>query len=117
MALTNEEKETIITFDETPADATVFTYNKAWQKHLENKLGLKHTMDNGYGGREYHIAKKRIRPPRAPVKLSAEQRRKMADRLRRGRRQKSIIGAGKTAAVGAKRPKTSGATKSIKRRR
>lgn len=108
MALTNEEKETIITFDETPADAVVFTYNKAWQTHLENKLGLKPTKDNGHGGREYHIAKKRIRPPRAPVKLSAEQRRKMADRLRRGRRHKSIISAGNTAAVGAKQPKTSG---------
>jgi len=29
--LMNEEKETIISFDETPADAVIFTYNRAWQ--------------------------------------------------------------------------------------
>jgi len=111
MKLDNFEQETIINFNKGEEMASIFTYEKTWQKHLENKLGLKPTMDNGHGGREYHIAKKRIRPPRAPVKLSAEQRRKMAERLRRGRRQKSIISAGNTAAVGAKRPRTSGGTK------
>ena len=87
--LTNDERETIITFDEAGPEAIIFTYNKAWQSHLENKLGLKPLRDNGCGGREYQIDKKRLRPPRAPVKFSAETKRKMVERLARGRSQKS----------------------------
>ncbi len=83
--LSNYEKETIINFNEAENVATIFTYNKSWQKHLEKKLGLKPTTDNGYGGREYQIPKKRIRPPRAPVELSAEARAKLADRLHQSR--------------------------------
>jgi len=83
--LTNYERETIINFNEGDNMASIFTYNKTWQKHLEKKLGLKPTMDNGYGGRGYEISKKRIRPPRAPVKLSAEARAKLADRLHQSR--------------------------------
>ena len=33
--LSLEERETVITFDETPADAVVWTYNKSWQKQIE----------------------------------------------------------------------------------
>jgi len=33
-ALTNDEKETLISFDETPNDSVIFTYNKAWQSNL-----------------------------------------------------------------------------------
>lgn len=87
--LTNEEKETLISFDETPGDAVIFTYSKAWQKHLEQKLGIKPAVENGHGGREYRVPKKLIRPPRAPVKLSAERRQKLAEQLRKGRHQKS----------------------------
>ena len=86
--LTNEERETIISFDETPADAVIFTYNKTWQAHLENKLGLKATMDNGYGGKEYRVPKKRIRMPLVPRRLSAEQRQKLGERLKKARQQK-----------------------------
>jgi len=88
MQLSNEEKETTITFDETPAEAIIFTYNKRWQTHLEKKLGLK-PRDNGFGGKEYHIAKSRIPLPRAPRKLSPEQRQKMGERLQKARHQKS----------------------------
>jgi len=87
-ALTNDEKETLISFDETPNDAVIFTHNKAWQSHLENRLGLRPTMDNGYGGKEYRIPKKRIRMPMVPRRLSAEQRQKLGERLRKARRQK-----------------------------
>jgi len=83
--LTKYERETIINFNEGDDMASIFTYNRAWQKHLEKRLGLKTTMDNGYGGKEYQIPKKRIRPPRAPVKLSAEARAKLAERLRQSR--------------------------------
>ena len=85
-ALTNEERETIISFDETPADAVIFTYNKAWQSHLEGRLGLKPTMDNGFGGKEYQIASSRIKPPRPPRHISAETRerlRKQGEALRK----------------------------------
>jgi len=89
MQLSNEERETLISFDETPNEATIFTYNKRWQKHLEQKLELKPTTNNGYGGKEYHIAKSRIPLPRVPRKLSPEQRERLANQLRRGR-QKSL---------------------------
>ena len=86
--LTSEERETLISFDETPNDAVIFTYNKAWQAHLENRLGLKATMDNGYGGKEYRVPKKRIRMPLVPRRLSAEQRQELGKRLKKARQQK-----------------------------
>ena len=87
--LTNDERETIITFDETNANGIVFTYSKTWQKHLEKKLGLKPIYDNGHGGKEYHVPKKRIRMPTVPRELSPEQREKLGQRLREARLQKS----------------------------
>ena len=80
--LSNYEQETIITFNKDEAMAHIFTYEKSWQQHLEKRLGLKPTMDNGFGAREYQIDKKRIRPPRALVRLSVEARAKLAGRLR-----------------------------------
>ena len=99
MILTNDERETIITFDETPCDAIIFTYNKAWQRRLEQKLGIKPTFNNGYGGREYHIPKKRIPMPRVPRKLSPEQGEKLANRLRQARHQKSSNSLGNNATI------------------
>ena len=61
--LIRAERETIIRFDEEDDEATIFTYLKSWQNHLEKKLGLKPIMDNGFGGKEYKIDKSRIRPP------------------------------------------------------
>ena len=83
--LSNYEQETITNFNKDEAIAHIFTYEKTWQQHLEKRLGLKPTMDNGFGDKEYEIDKKRIRPPRAPVRLSAEARAKRADQLRQGR--------------------------------
>ena len=68
--LTNYEQETIINFNKAEDVAYIFTYEKTWQKHLESKLGLKPLYDNGFGGRGYEVDKKRIKPPRAPRKLS-----------------------------------------------
>jgi hypothetical protein len=79
------DKETIISFNEGEHMASIFTYNKTWQKHLEKRLGLKPTADNGCGGKEYEISKERIRPPRALVKLSTETRARLADRLHQNR--------------------------------
>lgn len=95
MQLTNEERETLIYFDETPNDAVIFTYNRAWKQHLEKKLGLKCVFDNGYGGREYHINKKRIPMPRAKRKITPEQRQNSIERLTKARQQKSSNSLGK----------------------
>lgn len=81
--LSNYEKETIINFNEAEEMASIFTYNKAWQRHLEKRLGLKPFMDNGYGGKEYEISKKRIKPPRALRKLSPEARAKLRERIKK----------------------------------
>lgn len=110
MRLSNEQKETIITFDETPADAQIFTYSRTWQKQIEKKLGIQPTFNNGFGGREYHIPKKRIRMPQPPRIYSPEQRQKMAKRLAARRPQKPLIRAGNTAAVGSSAAKRVGAT-------
>lgn len=88
MQLSNEDKETVIRFDETPGKAVIFTYNKTWQSHLEKKLGLKCIFDNGHGGKEYEIDKKRIPMPRAPKKLSPEQRKKLSERLTKARNKR-----------------------------
>lgn len=83
--LTNYEQETIINFNKAEDMGYIFTYEKTWQKHLEGRLGLKPLYDNGFGGREYEIDKKRIRPPKAPRKLSASAKKNLAERLHQNR--------------------------------
>ena len=83
MAITPYEQETIITFNREEKLASIFTHEKTWQDHLEKNLKLKPVMDNGAGGREYLIDKKRIKMPRAPKVLSKEQRKVMGDRMRK----------------------------------
>ena len=75
------EQETIISFNKADNVAYIFTYEKTWQNHLEGKLGLKPVMDNGFGGREYELPKMRIKPPRAPRRLSDSVRKKLVERL------------------------------------
>jgi len=79
--LTNYEQETIINFNKAEDTAHIFTYEKTWQKHLEGRLGLKPVMDNGFGGKEYELPKNRIKPPRAPRRLSDSAKKKLAERL------------------------------------
>jgi hypothetical protein len=38
-SLSAYEQETIIGFNKAEDIATIFTYEKTWQKHLEGKLG------------------------------------------------------------------------------
>ena len=84
-ALSAYEQETIINFNKAENIASIFTYEKAWQKQLEGKLGLKPIMDNGFGGKEYELPKNRIKPPRAPRRLSDSAKRKLAERLHKNR--------------------------------
>ena len=88
--LSNYEQETIINFNKAEDIGHIFTYEKTWQQHLEKKLGLKPTMDNGFGGKAYEIPKKRIRPPRAPRKLSAEARAKLTKRMKDMSQKRSL---------------------------
>ena len=83
--LSSSELETIIIFNQEDKMADIFTYSKVWQKHLENKLGLKPFLVNDSGGKEYLIDKKRIKPPRVPKVLSPAHRKKLAESLRRRR--------------------------------
>ena len=79
--LTSYEQETIINFNKAEDIAYIFTYEKRWQKHLEGRLGLKPVMDNGFGGKEYIIDKKRIPMPRVPRRLTDSAKKKLAERL------------------------------------
>ena len=92
MSVTKLEQETVISFNEQERDAHIFTYNKVWQKHLEQKLGLQPDYVNGDGGKEYTLSKLHISPPRAKRHYSTEAKRKMAARLARARaRQLRLI--------------------------
>jgi len=99
-ALSAYEQETIISFNKAENIAHIFTYEKTWQRHLEGKLGLKPVMDNGFGGKEYEIEKKRIRPPRTPVRLSVEARAKLTERMRDMPQKRLLLS--KTTAATAK---------------
>ncbi len=98
--LTNYEQETIINFTKGEDIAYIFTYEKTWQKHLEGRLGLKPLYDNGFGGREYELPKKMIKPPRAPRKLSDSAKKKLAERLHQNRvlSAQNLVPVGKAAA-------------------
>jgi len=79
------DKILFINFNKAEDIAYVFTYEKTWQKHLEKKLGIEPTLDNGYGGKGYELPKKMIKPPRAPRKLSDSAKKKLVERLHRNR--------------------------------
>ena len=83
MVLTLEERETIINFNEAEDDASIFTYNRRWQRHLEQTFGLVPVLDNGAGGKEYMIGKDRIRLPRLPKKLTPEAKASQGERGRK----------------------------------
>ena len=97
--LTNYEQETIINFNKAEDVAYIFTYEKTWQKHLEGKLGLKPLMDNGFGGREYELPKSRIKPPRAPRKLTDSAKKNLTERLHHSRvlSAQTLVPVGKSA--------------------
>ncbi len=88
MNLSLEERETVISFDEANPTAIIYTFNKRWIKHLEEKLGLEPRYKSAEGAREYFIPKARIPLPRAPRKMSAEQKKKAGERLKESRQNR-----------------------------
>ncbi len=82
--LNREEQETIINFNKGESIASVFAYEQRWQKHLEEKLGLKPIKDNGFGGKEYELDKCLVRMPQPKHKreITKEERGRLLARLR-----------------------------------
>jgi hypothetical protein len=68
------ELETVINFNKSNEDAVIFTYEGAWQRHIEKKMGIKPYLDNGFGGKGYKVPKKQIRKPSVKRFFSDEQR-------------------------------------------
>lgn len=89
--LSSYELETIINFNQGENIAYVFTYEKTWQKRLEQGLGLKAALDNGYGGKEYRLPKALIPMPRAKRRYSEQTKKKMAARLANMRRKQPSL--------------------------
>jgi len=89
--LSGYELETIISFNQGSSIADVFTYEKTWQKRLEQGLGLKATLINDSGGRGYQLPKSLIVMPRAKRKYSEETKKKMALRLDKIRRKQPAL--------------------------
>ena len=87
--ITAYERETIILFNDAEPMAQIYTHSQVWQRHLEGKLGLEPVAENSQGGKTYEIDKQRIKPPRAPMKLSEEARAKRAERLPEARHLRS----------------------------
>ena len=79
--LTGREKETIFICNEVDKMGYYSTYNKAKQRHVEKRLGIQPSNFLDCGGREYQVPKSYLKliPPR---KLSTEQMRRLADRMR-----------------------------------
>lgn len=81
------EQETTINFNKDEPIAHIFTYEKTWQKHIEQKLGIQPSEKNAHGARSYIIPKDRIRmpQPKKNYRLSPEKKREVAARLKKAR--------------------------------
>jgi len=62
--LTPFERETIIVFNKGEKEASIFTYEKTWQRHLETRFKVIPEFVNSCGGKSYIINKDRIMKPR-----------------------------------------------------
>jgi hypothetical protein len=78
--LAKHEKETIVVFNEADNAAVVFTYNRDWQRNLEEGLGVKPLRKNRGGGREYRIPKELVMLQRSPRAASIQKRSRPSDR-------------------------------------
>ena len=84
--LTNEERETIICFNEQSSTARVFTYNRKMSNYLREQASNPQTScrlleDNLNGGLTFEVPKKWVKV-RRPRQISEEQRAEMAARAR-----------------------------------
>jgi hypothetical protein len=91
MRLIKVERETIIDFNEGEDTASVYTCNKQWMKHMEQKLHLEPFRTYGDYAREYLCPKSWIRKPQKPRQLSQVQRDELSQRLRQQSNLRSKI--------------------------
>ena len=63
--LTRYELETVINFNKAEDEATLFTYEPTWQRHIEKRMGIQPYLVNDFGGKSYKMPKSRIGKPRA----------------------------------------------------
>lgn len=70
-----EEKETIIICNDVDDTASIYTYDKAFQAHIEKVLGIKAWRTEG-SAKDYEIPKKYLRWPRKPSEKRREAARK-----------------------------------------
>ena len=82
MKVSAVEQETIIIWNRGEDTAYVFTYEPKWKRRLE-QLGCECVMDNGCGGKEYAIDKKRILMPRKKRIISEAQKAQLGERMRK----------------------------------
>ena len=79
------EKETIINYNEQEPEADIFTYNKAFIKHLKTKMKLTPYHDNGFGGLSFKVEKSRLRFPQPKRQMSDKAKKASAARLAKAR--------------------------------
>jgi uncharacterized alpha/beta hydrolase family protein len=63
--LNKEDQETIVRFDRTNKEASLFTYSKPLQKHMI-KLGAEINFTNSFGGMDFTFPKSWFRIPLVP---------------------------------------------------
>ena len=79
--LSKYEQETIINFNREEDKASIFTYDRKLQRHLETKLGLKPVMENHHGGKAYEVDKSCIRMPQKKRSCSEVYRKRLVERF------------------------------------
>ena len=66
-----EERETIINYNDAEDEADIYTHNKALQRHIESKLGIKPYFKQGIA-RGYKLPRTWLRYPRMPSEKRRE---------------------------------------------
>lgn len=79
--LTKYEQETIINFNREEDKTYIYTRDKARQRHMERKLGVKPVRDDGMGGKEYIVDKDMVRMPQKKRRCSAKSKKELTRRL------------------------------------
>ena len=74
-SITLYERETIINYNDAEELADIYTHDKALQRHIEKKLGIKPYYKEGLA-RTYKLPKKWLRYPQKPSEKRREAARK-----------------------------------------
>jgi len=102
------DRETVITFNPVDKTASIWTYDRSWQRHIEGKLGIKPNVINGQtengGGRDDTAPQSSIHMPKAPKKLSENARKEIGERLAKARGKSVKRGKVKPANSSVHRP-------------